>query len=332
MRESPTFTRRFILSQTGALAGTTILAGCREAENSRLDFEIRRLDQAGRTIYWITSGGMNRYRIDTRTFELQTALEEQPDAVRASPDGRFFAGLREFDSSGWLLGYTSGGRKIAHARISEGAFGLAVSPMGHTFLLRRSDQILHVDNAGREIWAKPIEVDGPREQAQRSVVDDRGVHHKRDLDRDLFFSQSLSWSPSGTEFAWSDRKEVHRCAVSSQRDLASWHGRSPTWSPDGSVIAYLRGEEAFLRRTSDGVEVPIMPSLRIPFALEWSPCSRFLLGRSRVPGKYWHWEGLTEGRDYYPLILIDRESGVSSEVSNPTLNAPAFLWLIRDGS
>jgi hypothetical protein len=257
-------------------------------------------------------------------------IEALDCSVRTAPDGRIFAGLVTFFPK-QVRCYSSECDLLAKIELSEEALAVAVAPTGRNFLLRFPDRLQLIEFSGKPVWSYGIRRDTPTGQANK-VIQDEHVYHGRELDTDLFFTQSLTWEPTGRHFAWSDRERVHVVRIDGLVESTSWLGRSPTWAPNGESVAYLRGERAFIRNVPAGPEMPLLPDGKFVFAIEWSPCSRFLLAREHK--KCW-WTKvkplfLQEPTDCYPLVVIERGSLASAEVGDPAWGqGPHFFWLSR---
>jgi hypothetical protein len=307
---------------------------------AELQHQLKPLQQGGAGIFYVDATGIAAVDgfgpAPPQTSPPVTRIQEGLFSARTAPDGRVLAGLDSPYATfpHRLLCYRSTGQLLARIELPAGCLGVAVAPDAEHFLVRFPDVLRLIDSSGEPQWELAIRKDAPSEQGVH-IPDDRHLRWVRPglvFDQRNFFAQSMTWEPNGKHFAWSDRERVHVVRTSDRAEVATWCGRSPTWAPDGTELAYLRGESAFLRQVPDGAERPLLPGRRFVCALEWSPCSRFLLGKAhwRCPERpLWESLGDLDQTDCYPLVVIARKSQASARVRElPGFDlAPQYFWL-----
>jgi len=212
--------------------------------------------------------------------------ESQP---RWSPDNRYLAFVSgRFESRGgqvWLLD-RSGGEAVRLTDLKGGVSEYAWSPDSRRLVVVSRDP--EPDSAGKDSAAskapRPIVIDRyafkrdgdgylSRLRSHLYVVDVASRKVEQVTSGDFDDSQPR-WSPDGRRLAFvsergtdpdrennSDIFVVDAAAAATPVRLTQWAGPddSPTWSPDGSRIAYLQGSEARLYAYSQEV-LAVVPS------------------------------------------------------------------------
>ena len=84
-----------------------------------------------------------------------------------------------------------------------------------------------------DIYLADVTPKGATSRPQRLPIDD-----------DLLYAEDSSWSPDGTEIAFNSRGDIYKTDVDTLEETRLTNGAdteySPTWSPDGEKIAYVR--------------------------------------------------------------------------------------------
>lgn len=292
----------------GIAAGCALPAGDRSLKKALTD-----LASKGTVVVELVGGRYALYDLREERPELNGHTILGSLSPGTSPDKRYLGGQEGAATANKVAIYVSSCKLVREIEATDidGGYlmGMAIGPGGEHILTRYPDSMsCHAEGSKEALWRMRIPYDKPGEGGD-AYIDDKGLSPDPWIDRVLFFEQSLSWSPDGLFFAWSDRQQVRICRVSDRKQIASWDGRSPTWAPDGSAIAYLVRETAFERTTKDWKERAILPKMHFVFAMEWSPCSRFLLARQHV--KRWRFMNprfLYVEQDSYPVLMIDRST------------------------
>jgi dipeptidyl aminopeptidase/acylaminoacyl peptidase len=203
-----------------------------------------------------------------------TSSPESESAPRWSPDGRYLAflsGRQEGKGAQlWLLD-RRGGEAQRVSQVRGGISDYAWSPDSRRIVLvvdEETDTIAAKDT-GEKKTPKPIVID--RYTFKRDIVGYLGTKRSRlvlfdvaakktePLTRGLSDDEDPTWSPDGRRIAFVSRqtpepREVGntdifvidaRSGATPRRltDFPGPDGGRPTWSPDGQLIAFLRGDE-----------------------------------------------------------------------------------------
>ena len=91
-------------------------------------------------------------------------------------------------------------------------------------------------------------------------------------------SPMIGWSPDSQRVVLSIGGEVRIYELASRRYRAIGRGVNPSWSPDGSTIAWVgRNQHGVLFEIETGKESEILGRENVLFGMQWSPDSRYLL-------------------------------------------------------
>jgi dipeptidyl aminopeptidase/acylaminoacyl peptidase len=203
-----------------------------------------------------------------------TSSPESESTPRWSPDGRYLAflsGRQEGKGAQlWLLD-RRGGEAQRVSQVRGGISDFAWSPDSRRIVLvvdEETDTIAAKDT-GEKKTPKPIVID--RYTFKRDIVGYLGTKRSRlvlfdvaakktePLTRGLSDDDDPTWSPDGRRIAFVSRQTPEpreigntdifvidaRSGATPRRltDFAGPDGGRPTWSPDGQLIAFLRGDE-----------------------------------------------------------------------------------------
>ena len=155
------------------------------------------------------------------------------------------------------------------AMIPSGAFTITSIALSHdekkvAFQARTSDA-----DSPLELYVVGIQTQRPTKMLE---VKYRASGKQEERDN----PQSLGWSPDGEEVALGDGENVWICRIRDKNLRVLGPGTDPTWSPDGTWIAY-RTTEGVAKLNRISATKTMLPGRRILGPLRWSPDSDFVV-------------------------------------------------------